>query len=65
MDRAWTREVPTDMSSVQRRDEIIAILATGLARLVKTGDDPPQKLSESGEIGLELPREARLSVPRG
>ncbi len=60
-----TSSKPAEITPVQRRDEIIAILATGLARLVKAGEDPPQELSESGRIGLELPRETRLSVPAG
>jgi len=54
-----------EITPTQRRDEIISILAVGLVRLV--GGDLPagEKLSESGEISLELSGETRLSVVAG
>ncbi len=107
---ATRRSPPAAIAPEQRRDEIIAILAAGLARLIGAGghatgllaeaaaaalpdgvfvgmsgdgegtmpDDgapsahgdtrpsmPAEKLSESGEFGLELPGETRLSVVAG
>lgn len=56
---------PAEVTPAQRRDEIIAILAAGLMRLVRPGQPPAEKLSESAETGLELPRKTRLSVPAG
>jgi hypothetical protein len=67
---------PAEIAPEQRRDEIVAILAAGLARLIGGSEAaasvsaetaasisgialasmPGEKLSESGEIGLELPR---------
>lgn len=55
-----------EISPEQRRAEIAAILALGLARIVKDGQNiPAEKTSESGEKGLELSGETRLSVPNG
>jgi hypothetical protein len=56
---------PTEIPPEHRRSEIIAILAAGLARLIRAGEPPGEKLSESPEICLELPRETRLSGPTG
>lgn len=60
-----TSSSPAEITPVQRREEIISILAAGLARLIRAGPPPGEKLSESGGIGLELSRETRLSVPAG
>jgi hypothetical protein len=89
---ATRRSPDVEITPEQRHDEIISILAVGLARLV--GASPPrvapaavpasmpanppasmpadtpasmhaENLSESAEIGLELPGETRLSVPAG
>ena len=60
-----TSSRPAETTPEQCRDEIIAILASGLVRLIRSADTPGEKLSESGETGLELPRETRLSVPAG
>ena len=79
-----TSSRPVETTPAQRRDEVVAILAAGLARLIRSSDSPPgapveaalkmpttspsmpgEKLSESGENGLELPRETRLSVTAG
>lgn len=54
-----------EITCEQRRDEIIGVLATGLVWLIQAGQPPGEKLSESSETGLELPRETRLSVPAG
>ena len=54
-----------EITPTQRRDEIISILAAGLVRLVQTDLPAGEKLSESGEIGLELSGETRLSVVAG
>lgn len=68
---------PAEITPQQRRDEIIAILAAGLVRLIQASQAPAgtptdalasmpgEKLSESAETGLELSRESRLSVPAG
>ena len=56
---------PAEITPAQRRDEIISIVAVGLVRLIRTGETPREKLSESAETGLELSRETRLSVPAG
>ena len=56
---------PSEMTLQQRRDEIMAILVTGLLRLSSTRQPPGEKLSQSAGTGLELPRETRLSVPAG
>jgi hypothetical protein len=72
-----TSSKPAEITPGQRRDEIVAILAAGLVRLIRASEPPPvipadalasgpgEKLSESGEIGLELSGETRLSVPAG
>ena len=52
---------PDEITPAQRRHEIIAILAAALVRMIRPGE----KLSESGETGLELSRESRLTVPAG
>lgn len=66
-----------DVASTEPRDEIIGIIAAALARLIQTdrapaiprpdtpASIPATNLSESAEIGLELPGETRLSVPAG
>ena len=56
---------PAEVPPEHRRAEIIAILAAGLARLIQSAQPPGEKLSESGPICLELPRETRLSVSAG
>ena len=60
-----TSSKPAEITPEQRHDEIISIVAAGLVRLIRAGERPSEKLSESGEIGLELSREMRLSVPAG
>jgi len=60
-----TSSKPAEITPAQRRDEIVAILATGLVRLIRAGQPPGEKLSESAETGLELSAETRLSVPAG
>ncbi len=60
-----TSSNPGDVTPAQRRDEIIAILAAGLVRMIRAGEMPGEKLSESGDTGLELSRETRLTVPAG
>jgi hypothetical protein len=74
-----TRKSPhaSDAAHTEARDEIIGIVAAGLARLIQT-DRPPAtlrhdtlpnipaaNLSESAEVGLELSGETGLSVPAG
>ena len=55
-----------EFSPEERHAEIAAILAAGLARIVQDGQNiPAEKNSESGEKGLELSGETRLSVPNG
>ncbi len=54
-----------NISPDQRHDAIIAILATGLARLVEDLAAGPQELSESGQNGLEVSHKTRLSGPGG
>jgi hypothetical protein len=54
-----------EITPTQRRDEIISILAAGLVRLVQANLPAREKLSESGENGLELSGETRLSVVAG
>ena len=60
---------PAEITPEQRRDKIIAILAAGLVRLIRSadtlGESLGEKLSESSETGLELPGETRLSVVAG
>ena len=65
MPATWKSSEPATIPPQQRRDEIIAILAAGLVRLIREGQSPGEKTSESAEIGLELPWETRLSVPAG
>ena len=72
-----TSSKPAEITPAERRNEIIAILAAGLVRLIQAGQAPAsmptdalagtpgEKLSESAEIGLELLRETRLSVTAG
>ena len=60
-----TSSKPPEITPEQRRDEILSILAAGLVRLIREGESPGEKLSESGDTGLELSRETRLSVPAG
>lgn len=54
-----------EITPMQRRDEIISILADGLVRLVQADLPAGEKLSKSGENGLELSGETRLSVVAG
>lgn len=58
-----------DLAPEQRRNEVIAVIAAGLARLVGDGlpplASPAENLSASAEIRLELSGETRLSVPAG
>ncbi len=68
---------PVEIVPDQRRDEVIGILAAGLARVIGASETsaaspadalasmPAEKLSESGEIGLELSGKTRLSVSAG
>jgi len=54
-----------EITPADRREQIISILVTGLVRLIRAGPPPGEKLSESGENGLELSGETRLSVVAG
>ncbi|MCB9850824.1 MAG: hypothetical protein H6817_08985 [Phycisphaerales bacterium] len=65
MGTALTDLPASDISPGQRRDAIIALLSVGLERFVAARTTDPQELSESGENGLELSVETRLSVARG
>lgn len=63
---------PATMSAADRRDEVASILACGLLRCVRLSRSrtsaPPEKVSDSGNIGLELGEHSRLTVvnrPRG
>ncbi|MBP9032485.1 MAG: hypothetical protein KBG29_01240 [Pseudomonadales bacterium] len=65
---------PTELAPGQCRDEIVAIIAVGLARMIRRDQvgDPTscpaagrEKLSESAKTGLELSGETRLSVSAG
>jgi hypothetical protein len=72
-----TSPSPAEVAPAQRREELVAILAAGLVRLIRASEAPTgapadamasipaEKLSESGEIGLELSGETRLSVVAG
>jgi hypothetical protein len=68
---------PAEIAPEHRRDELVAILSAGLVRLIRASEVPTgppvdapaalpaEKLSESGENGLELSGETRLSVVAG
>jgi hypothetical protein len=65
MGTALTDPSTNDLSPDRRRDAIIALLSAGLGRFIAARATDPQGLSESGENGLELSVETRLSVARG
>lgn len=54
-----------DISPEQRREEIVALFANGLERLILRGRPPGEGFSESGRTCLDEPPEASLSVPTG
>jgi hypothetical protein len=72
-----TSHEPPHLAPEGRRDEVVAIVAAALARLIQTrgtpvaspfvapASIPAGNLSESAEPGLELSGETRLSVPAG
>jgi hypothetical protein len=49
----------------RRREEIVALFATGLERLILRGRPAGEELSESGHTCLDGSPEASLSVPTG
>lgn len=66
----------TEVVPEQQRDQVTAILVSGLVRLIGVGPQSRARpaspasvaghnLSKSAEIGLELPGDTRLSVPAG
>jgi len=61
--RAPTQHI--DISPEQRREEIVALFATGLERLIAGGRPAGEELSESGHTCLDGSPEASLSVPTG
>ena len=74
MPAKWKSREPTGLAPKRCRDEIVAIIAAGLTRMIRGGqpakpiEEPVasrEKLSESAKIGLELSGETRLSVPAG
>lgn len=56
---------PANMGPQQRREEVVAILASGVLRLSPVLEHGPEKLSESPEKALEASENARLSVTTG
>ena len=66
MDATGTSCSEMEFSPEERHAEIAAILAAGLACIVKDSHNiPTEKTSESSEKGLELSGEIRLSGPNG
>ncbi|MDQ7014662.1 MAG: hypothetical protein Q9O74_12335 [Planctomycetota bacterium] len=57
---------PESMTVAERRAEIASILARGLVRTVRIANSGTsstvQKVSESGDSGLDLPTDSPLSV---
>ena len=57
---------PETMTVAERRAEVASILARGLLRTVRNAKSATssavQKVSESGESGLDLPADSPLSV---
>ena len=52
-----------NMSACQRRSELAAIIASGIARAVAARAEPPELPEDSAADGLELSAGSRLSVP--
>ena len=52
-----------NMSARQRRSELAAIIATGIARAVAARAEPPEAPEDSAIDGLALSAGSRLSVP--
>ena len=52
-----------NMSTRQRRSELAAIIASGIARAVAARTESPELPGDSAAYGLELSPGSRLSVP--
>ncbi len=60
-----TTSASSDLTPEQRRQQLAAILARGVLRVLRqAGCRPDEKSPESAAQGLELPGETRLSVAR-
>ncbi|MBX3356629.1 MAG: hypothetical protein KF724_13105 [Phycisphaeraceae bacterium] len=53
----------TTMSACQRRSELAAIIASGIARAIAARAEPPQQSEDPAVDGLALSAGLRLSVP--